>query len=133
MSHYAVEVSPRPYFAQAVVIPDSGNRTLYVKRPEVDSGYSLLLWRESWTALMQAQETARANGHATVWAGIDGDPRLAFAEAVSNLKLRFQFPNVPSAVEPFQRLITTPGLVASVQMDSSSRRFVSVRFKNVQS
>ena len=67
----ATEVVPQPYFVEAVVIADSGNRLLYVKRPETVSGYGLLLWRECHMALVQAQESGWRTGHETVWAGVD--------------------------------------------------------------
>jgi hypothetical protein len=33
-------------FVGAPVVVDSGNKILFVKRPETESGYTLLLWRE---------------------------------------------------------------------------------------
>jgi hypothetical protein len=118
-------------FVEAPVVVDSGNKILFVKRPETESGYTLLLWRECHGALLRAQETGFRTGHETAWAGVTGDSRITHAVAVSGLKLMFQFPGVPSALGPFQRLISTPGLVARVQMDRSTSRFISVRFTNV--
>jgi hypothetical protein len=129
----ATEVVVSPLFVEAPVIVDSASKILYVKRPENEPSYSLLCWRESHMALVQAQETGFRNGHETVWAGVTGDSRITYALAVPGLKLQFQFPGVPSALKPFQKLTSTPGLVARVQMDRSANRFVSVRFTNVQS
>ena len=55
MSLFATERVPRnPFVVDGVVVPDSVNRTLYVRRPEAESsGYGLLLWRECHMALMR--------------------------------------------------------------------------------
>jgi len=111
-----------------VVVPDSVNRTLYVKRPEAESGYGLLLWRESHMALMRAQETGWRNGHQTVWAGVAGDSRVTNAVAVPNLKLMFLFPPDAAGKDAYRQLVGAPNLVASVRMDRESCRFLGVTF-----
>ena len=108
----ASEVVVSPLFVEAPVIVDSANKVLYVKRPENEPSYSLLCWRESHMALVQAQERGGLNGHETVWAGVTGDSRITYALAIAGLKLQFQFPGVPSALKPFQKLISTPGLAS---------------------
>ena len=108
MTLSATERVTRPFIVDAVVVPDSVDRTLYVKRPEAESGYGLLLWRESHMALMRAQETGWRNGHQTVWAGVAGDSRVTNAVAVPNLKLMFLFPPDTAGKDAYRQLVGAP-------------------------
>jgi hypothetical protein len=122
---------PRPLVVDGVVVPDSANRTLYVRRPEAESaGYGLLLWRECHMALMRAQESGWRTGHGTVWAGVAGDSRVTNAVAVPNLKLMFHFPPDAAGKDAYRQLVGAPNLVASVRMDRESCRFLGVTFSN---
>ena len=114
---------PQPLIAVGVVVSDAVARILTVRLSENEKGYGRLLYRQAFQALVVAEETGRP--HRAVWASAPGGDRVAFAVPGDNQTLLFHFP----AGEPvYQSLVSKPGLTASVTLDRSTCRFLSVRF-----
>jgi hypothetical protein len=124
---------PSPHAVDAVVTPIISERTLVVRLSDTASGYQRLCWREAWRALKSAENSGWRNNVQTLWADAPDSRRVAFATLGDDLwggMLKFTF---PSGVQAFQQLIGAPGLTATVWLDRSSHRFLSVNFKNRQS
>ena len=122
------EVLPRPTSAVGVVDHDPVGRILVVRLSERETGYSRLLWREGWTALRRSQQAGwPADGAPWVWANLPGARQVTHGQPADGLALSFAF---PPGVAGYSQLISRPGLTAIIIMDASSRRILSVTFRN---
>jgi hypothetical protein len=68
VSVQARERLPQPYAITAAVSNDVLSRTLVVRLPETEVGYSRLLWREAFAAYSRAEESGWSGGTAPLWA-----------------------------------------------------------------
>jgi hypothetical protein len=126
----AGERLPQPLAAVGVVASDIAKRVLFVRLSDLETGHAQSLYRQSFAALKNAEESGWSNGAATLWGATDGADRVAFATAGDGGLLKFSFkPGEPS----FVQLVGKPGLTAIVVMDRSACRFLSVKFRNRQS
>ena len=133
MTALATTPVPSPHAVDAVVDVDISSRTLTVRISDLANAYARSQWREAWQALSVGEENGWRNSPQTVWASTPQANRVVFATLGDDLwcgMLRFVFPPWQQA---FQQLIGKPGLTATVWLDRSSHRFLSVNFKNRQS
>jgi hypothetical protein len=109
------------------IIPE---RVLVVRISDTASGYERSCWKDGYQALKASEESGWRTAGPTVWAGTDKADKVASAVAGGaefGGLLRFTFaPNEPSYVQ----LVGRPGLTAIVVLDRSSRRLLSVKFRN---
>jgi hypothetical protein len=118
---------PRPLAVDGVVANDAAVRTLVVRLSENAGGYARLLWRQGYGALVKAEESGWHTGPPAVWAGAPGGDRVAFAVPGDGLTLRFHFqPGEPV----YQKLVSKPGLTATVVLDRETSHFLTVKFSN---
>ena len=99
------------------------SRTLSVRLPQTEVGYSRLLWREAFQAYVKAEESGWG-GDVQLWAG----DRDAYAVPGELQTLNFHF---PPSVAAYAQLVGKPGLYAIVTIDRGTSRFLSVRFLNL--
>jgi hypothetical protein len=123
----ATEVVPQPLAIDTRVTNDSVSRTLVVS-PAESSGYSGLLWREGWRALLSYEQ--RGGYLDSVWASTATADRVAYAEPEpdpdrSALKFHFQPGNTS-----YGQLVSKPGLRAFVTIDLGTCRSIGVRFRH---
>jgi hypothetical protein len=131
VSLLARERLPQPHEATGVVSNDLSNRTLTVKLSDQANGYTRLLWREAFRALRSSEEGGWRNGHPTVWASTPNAFQVAYAQPGSpdwGGQLKFAFPSG----DAYTKLISKPGLYASVWIDRSTNRFINVNLKHRQ-
>jgi hypothetical protein len=131
VSLYATEKLPQPHEAIGVVSNDLANRTLTVKLSDGANGYTKLLWRQAFQALRGSEEGGWQNGHPTVWASAPGSFHVAYATAGNpdwGGQLKFTFPSG----DAYTKLISKPGLTATVWIDRSTNRYINVNLKHRQ-
>jgi hypothetical protein len=123
---------PQPHEATGVVSNDLANRTLTVKLSDQANGYTRLLWREAFRALRASEEGGWRAGSSTVYASTPQAFQVAHATAGSadfGGMLNFCF---APGVEAYTKLISSPGLTATVWIDRGTSRFINCNFKNRQ-
>jgi hypothetical protein len=121
------EVLPQPKAATAVVFHDPATRTLSIRISENESGYSRLLWRESWSRLRQSQEAGwPVDGAPPVFADVPGGRRAVHGQPIDGGGLAFFF---PVGTAGYAELVSKP-IRAIVTMDTSARVFLGVRLFN---
>ena len=123
MSLSATETLPRPLIAVGVVVADFASRTLSVRLSDLESGYSRLLYREAFQALKLDFEAGRPG--LPVYASAPGAFHVAHAVPGDFGILLFRFQD-----GPYRELVGKPGLTASIVLDRSTRRFITVTFKH---
>jgi hypothetical protein len=126
VSLYATESLPQPVVVGGVVFNDVAARTLVVRLSETASGYQSLIYQQAWQALRQAEESGR--GGQTVWAHSPDALQVAFATPGDYGTLLFHFPTGSGSA--YQQLVSRPGLTASMGLNRSTNRFISVTFKH---
>jgi hypothetical protein len=129
VSLLARERLPQPHEATGVVSNDLPNRTLTVKLSDTANGYTRLLWREAFRALRSSEEGGWRNGHPTVWASTPQAYQVAHATAGNadfGGMLRFAFPSG----DAYTKLISKPGLYATVWIDRGTSRYINVNLKH---
>jgi hypothetical protein len=124
VSVQARERLPQPYAITAAVSNDVLSRTLVVRLPETEVGYSRLLWRGAFAAYSRAEESGWSGGTAPLWASALGADRLAYAMPGDLQTLKFHF---PPGVAAYASLISKP-VAAIVTIDRSTSQFRTVRF-----
>jgi hypothetical protein len=132
VSLLARETLPQPHEAIGVVSNDLAQRTLTVKLSDTVNGYTKLLWRQAFQALKASEEGGWANGHPTVWASTPNAYQVAYAQPGNpdwGGQLRFEF---PIGAEAYTKLISKPGLTASVWIDRGTNRFINVNLKHAR-
>jgi hypothetical protein len=122
----ATEKLPSPSIVGGVVFNDVAARTLVVRLSETASGYQKLLYQQAWQALRRAEESGVRRQ--TVWAHTPDANQVAFATPGDYGMLLFHFP--PTRESAYPRLVGKPGLTASVALDRSTSRFISVTFRH---
>jgi hypothetical protein len=124
----ATERLPQPYVVDAVVSNDVIARTLTVRLSDAAGGYEQSLWLQAYQQLRAAEQWV-AWQQPTVWASAVGASRIAFATPDPDRQaLLFHF---QPGVAAYAALIgKQPGLTATVAVDRSSGRFMSVRFRH---
>jgi hypothetical protein len=116
---------PSPLAVVAAVSNDFPSRTLIVRLPETEAGYSRLLWREAFAAYSRAEESGWSGGRPLYASALGAGDRLAYAVPGDLSALKFHFPVGNSA---YAGLIGKPGLYAIVTIDRGTSRFRTVRF-----
>jgi hypothetical protein len=107
------------------VINDPAARTLVVRLSENAGGHARLLWRQGHQALLSAEESGWRTGARTVWAGAPGSGRIAFAVPVTAERCGS---TSSRASRLYRRLVSKPGLTATVVLDRETSRILNVRF-----
>jgi hypothetical protein len=124
----ATERLPQPYVVDAVVSNDVIARTLTVRLSDAAGGYEKSLWLQAYQQLRAAEQSGSRGQQRTVWASAVGASRIAFATPDPDRQaLLFHF---QPGVAAYAALIGNPGLTATVAVDRSSGRFMSVRFRH---
>ena len=111
---------PHPRAVDGAVAVDMATRTLTVVPAE--PGYSAMLWRDGYEALVKAGGTLY--GVRDVWAHAPGRPEVARGELVGGA-LKFTFRRGDPA---WSELVGTPGLRATVVVDWKVHRILNVSF-----
>jgi len=128
MSLFATERVPQPAVIDAVVSNDVIARTLTVRLSDAAGGYEKSLWLQAHQQLRAAEQSGSRGQQPTVWASAVGASRIAFATPDPDRQaLLFHF---QPGVAAYAALIGKPGLTATVAVDGSSGRFMSVRFRH---
>jgi hypothetical protein len=115
---------PRPLAADGAVTIDARERELVV-RPAGDArGYAKVLWAEGVRA--QAEAASGSAGDApTVWASGGGESKIAYGLPAGGDALKFRF----SLRDPvYRKLVSTPGLTATIVVDRETSHILRVRF-----
>jgi hypothetical protein len=119
---------PSPHEAIGVVSIDLSSRVLTVRLSDLANGYTRHLWREAFQALRRSEE-AGIHGQSPVWASTPDANRVVYAaagDAGFGGMLKFTFrPGEAS----YTKLISRPGLAATVWIDRERHRFISCNFK----
>jgi hypothetical protein len=116
---------PRPLAAPAKVTIDAAERTLVVKQVPDVRGYAKVLWSEGHRAQVQSLQMAPGDAAPTVWAAGAGHDRIAYGLPGDAETLRFRF----SRGDPnYRKLVSTPGLTATVVVDRENSQILGVRF-----
>jgi hypothetical protein len=112
--------------ADGVVTVDPRSRTLAVRpAPDVE-GYLQRVWRDGVRA-QAAEASSHYGGTApTVWARGAGESHLAWGKPTDDGGMQFRFGIGHPA---YKRLVSTPGLRATVVVDTANRQICSVRFR----
>jgi hypothetical protein len=119
---------PSPFGCVGVVSNDLAQRVLTVRISDNESGYGRLLWREAFQALRRSEE-AGIHGRSVVWASTPDAFQVAPVTAGDNIfggLLKFAF----YGKETYTKLISSPGLTATVFIDRESHRFININFKS---
>jgi hypothetical protein len=117
------EPLPRPLAADGVDTIDAAERTLVVKPAQDARGYAKVLWSEGHRAQVQGLQSGTVP---TVWANGAGHDQIAFGLPGDDGTMRFHFP----AADPnYRKLVSTPGLTASIVVDRETSHILSVRFR----
>jgi hypothetical protein len=124
VSLYATEKLPQPHAVDCAVSNDVLSRTLVVRLPQTEAGYSKLLWREAFQAYRAAGESGWGGNASPLWASALGADRLAYAVPGDLQTLKFTFPTPAPA---YTQLISKP-VYAIVVIDRGLRQFLNVRF-----
>jgi hypothetical protein len=86
------EKLPSPHAVDCAVSNDVLSRTLVVRLPQTEVGYSKLLWREAFAAYSRAEESGWSGGGSPLWASALGADRIAYAMPGDLQTLKFHFP-----------------------------------------
>jgi hypothetical protein len=115
---------PRPLAADGAVTIDPRERALVVRPARDARSYAKVLWAEG--VRVQAEAAARFAGDApTVWASACGESKVTFGLPAGGDALKFRF----GRGDPVsKKLVSTPGLRATVVVDRGSSQILSVRF-----
>ena len=124
MSLFATERVPSPMAISAAVSNEVLSRTLVVRLPETEKGYTRLLWREAFGAYSRAEESGWSGGTAPLSASALGADRITYAMPGDLQTLKFHFPVGNTG---YASLIAKP-VATIVTIDRSTSRFRTVRF-----
>lgn len=126
MSVQARERLPQPLAITAAVTNDFPSRTLIVRLPETEVGYSRLLWREAFAAYRAAEESGWSGNTSPLYAyALGAGDRIAYATPGDLSTLKFHFPVGNTA---YVGLIGKPRLYAIATIDRGTSRFRTLRF-----
>jgi hypothetical protein len=119
-----VAINARPLAADGAVTIDAGERTLVVRPARDARGYAKVLWSEGVRA--QAESAASIYGEApTVWASGGGQSKVAYGLPAGGDALKFRFTRGDPV---YKKLVSTPGLRATIVVDRESSQILGVRF-----
>lgn len=114
----------RPLAADGAVTIDPRKRALVVRPARNAPGYAKALWSEGVRA--QAESAASMYGGApTVWASGGGQSKISFGLPGDDETLRFRFARGDLV---YRKLVSTPGLRATIVVDRASSQILGVRF-----
>jgi hypothetical protein len=114
----------RPLAAPGAVTIDARTRELVV-RPAPDArGYAKVLWSEGVRAQAEAV-SEYVTGPPTVWASGGGGTKIAYGLPAGGDALKFRFSLRDSV---YRKLVSTPGLRATIVVDRGSSQILGVRF-----
>ena len=120
-----VAINARPLAADGAVTVDAGSRTLVVRPARDARGLAKVLWAEGHRAQVESQRKGIHGTAPTVWAAGAREARIVYGLAGDDGTMRFRF----SLRDPvYKKLVSTPGLAATIVVDRESSHITSVRF-----
>jgi hypothetical protein len=120
-----VAIDARPLAFDGQVAIDVGERTLVVRPARDARGLAKALWGEGVRAQVESERRGFYGTAPTVSAAGAGQAQIALGLPGDDGTIRFRF----SRGDPnYQKLVSTPGLTATIVVDRSSSHIMRVRF-----
>jgi hypothetical protein len=116
---------PRPLTTDGAVTIDARERALVVRPARDARSYAKVLWAEGVRAQAEAAASRCAGDAPTVWASACGQSKVTFGLPAGGDVLKFRFGRGDPV---YKKLVSTPGLRATVVVDRGSSQILGVRF-----